>query len=238
MVDVVMPEPLRGSYAMAYLQMDAGEQVVTERGAMVACSAGVATGYTTGGGLVAATIRRFAGHESLLMAAWTAQTTGAWVAVAPPYPGDLAVVDPGAGGPVLLSAGAFVASCATVQLDTVVAGPAAVLAREGVTMLRVSGAGPVVAGSYGAVVPTVLQPGQPLVVDTGHLVGWHEDLDVTVGPLGSLVTAAATGEHLVAKFTNPTRHDRTVWIQTRAELGLRSWLFPNAQDGPAGRKGR
>ena len=84
------------------------------------------------------------------------------------------------------------------------------------------GAGTVFYNSYGAIKEVAVEPGKELVVDTGHLVAFTEDVDYSIGKVGGIRSLIAGGEGLVMKF----RGNGHVWIQTR---NLR---LPSRQAGP------
>ena len=214
------------SYAMAYLTLAAGETAVVEPGATVAMSAGleVAGGFGPGGVLKAAA-RRLAGGEGLLMARYTATIEGSWVAVAPRYPGDIAVLEVSPERPVLAQSGSFLAASETLMPSAAYAGVKMMLLHEGITALRLTGSGLALVASYGGLQRFALGPGEQLVVDTGHIVAWSEHTALRIGALSSVVTSAVTGEGLVGLFSGPGE----VWIQTRAEQQLRGWLTPTRE---------
>ena len=115
---------------------------------------------------------------------------------------------------VVLASGSFLAASEHVDVDVKWAGVRNIIMREGATMLRVSGEGLLLACTYGALVQHTLAPGQSVIVDTGHVVGYDDTCAMRVGPLGGVARGALNGEGFVAKFTGPGR----VWIQTRTEV--------------------
>ena len=84
------------------------------------------------------------------------------------------------------------------------------------------GAGTVFYNSYGAIKEVAVEPGKELVVDTGHLVAFNEDVDYSIGKVGGIRSLIAGGEGLVMKF----RGDGHVWIQTRNLASLADKLVP------------
>ncbi len=211
------------SYTMAVLVMNHGEAAQVERGAMVAMSTGVEVRPGIGsGGVAKAVMRRAFGGESFFTGRYIATVDQSWVSVAPAFPGDLATLDIGPGDSCLVTQGAFVACADTVAVDVQYTGVRSVLLKEGISMLKLTGSGPAVVGSYGGIVSYNLEPGVGMVVDSAHIVGFDESVNVEVGFLGGVVTSGITGEGLVASLTGPGR----VWIQTRSEQALGSWLFP------------
>lgn len=214
------------SYAMAYLSLDVGESALVEHGAMAAMSAGISVGVGIGpGGIAKAVLRKTLGGESFFMGRYTADLHGAWVAVSPKFPGDITLVHVTPGHSYAFEAGAFLAASEGVDVDVKYAGVRTVLLREGATMLGVRGTGKALICSYGGIQSFDLPDGATMIVDTGHLVGFAETVTVKIGPLSSLTTAMATGEGLVAELTGPGE----VFIQTRAEQQLQTWLLPDKQ---------
>ena len=213
------------AYGTAYVAFNAGESLYVERDAMALMSGDFDIGAGLGGtGVGAALKRKLFGAENIVFGKYTALSDGGFVAVAPKYPGDVVTVPVDPFTPWNLSQGSLVAYADGAHVDVAYTGVRGVLAKEGIAMLRVSGTGPVIAASYGAIDKFTVPPGETLIVDSGHLVGFTDQLAVSVKPLGSLVTSLATGEGLVVELTGPGQ----VLVQTRAENPLRAWLFPDA----------
>jgi uncharacterized protein (TIGR00266 family) len=212
----------RPAYSIAYLRLDAGESVFCEAGAMVAMSGGVEASATLPGGVVRAAVRRVIAQESLVMSRFTARIHGAWVAVAPRFPGDVSSLAVEPGNDICLQSGALLAHSAHVDVAAGVGNIQTLALREGATVLRASGAGELLVAAYGALERFDLRDGEQLVIDSGHVAAWTAGMQLRIGPLKGLVSAQLTGEGLVGEFTGPG----TVFVQTRAEQQLRSWLFP------------
>lgn len=207
---------------MAYIYLAADESVLVEPDGMATMSAGVRVDPGVGpGGIVKAAMRKSLGSESFFMGRYTAEVDGAWVGVAPKYPGDMSAEDL-VDESILIEAGALVAVGGDLAIDVKWAGLKSIALREGATMLRVSGSGMLLVGSYGGIQRFTLAEGESLVVDTGHLVGFTDSMGFKVGPLSSATTSVLVGEGLVGVLTGPG----TVLVQTRAEQSLKDWLFP------------
>ena len=82
--------------------------------------------------------------------------------------------------------------------------------------------GKVYYNSYGAIRRMPVQSGQELVVDTGHLVAFSEDVDYSIGKVGGIRSMVAGGEGLVMKFTGSGH----VWVQTRNLQSLVDKIVP------------
>lgn len=213
----------RPAYASAYMYLDYDEAVHVERGAMawhsdaIDVSAGIGSG-----GITSAIGRKMFGGEGILFGRYVAEVEGAFVCVTPPAPGDIEVIRAEEHNPILVTQGSLLAFADTVTVDTSYAGLTNVLLREGVTMLRLSGHGAALVSAFGGIEHFGLGDGQRLIVDSGHLVAHTADMVVRSKLHGGAATSALTGEGIVAEFTGPGE----LWLQTRAEAEIRSWLFP------------
>jgi len=216
------------AYAMAYCHLQADEEIRVASGSMVAMSDGLDAGADMGpGGLLKGLARKALGGQSLFMGTYRAQVHGAWVAVAPRYPGDIAVLDLGTAGPLMVTTGCLLASSDTVQIDVAGSDLPSFVSHEGATRLHVHGSGTVLVCSYGGLQRLDVQEGQTLTVDTGHLVAHSHTMHSSLRTPGSLTSSALSGEGLVMELSGPGM----VLLQTRAEQQLRSWLLPNREQG-------
>lgn len=212
------------SYSIAYCYLDYQESVFVENDAMAVMSGGVDVSVGTGGGNVAkAAARKLFGGENFFFGKYTADVHGAWVAVTPAMPGDVTAVCVEETGGLHITTGCLLAMESEVDVDVKVAGVRSVVAREGFTMLHARGTGKVLIATYGAIQRFELEDGQDLIVDTGHLVARTPGVQMRVGPLSGVTTAAVTGEGFVAHMQGPG----SVFVQTRAEKQLQSWLLPD-----------
>jgi uncharacterized protein (TIGR00266 family) len=209
------------SYSLLVLQLEAGEEVVAETGAMVSMSGGVEVQTNTRGGLFAGLKRAILGGESFFINTFRAPTPGE-VTLAPPLSGDVAHlrVD---GQAVFAQSSAFLAGATTVQIDTQWGGARSFFGGEGLFLLKLTGAGDVWVSSYGAIHQVALGPGERYVVDTGHIVAFDESTTYQVRRIGGLKTTVFGGEGLVADFTGPGR----LWLQTRSPGAFLEWLLPH-----------
>lgn len=210
------------AYTIAYVILDHDERVHCEPGSMVAMSGGVSGTANVPGGVVRGALRHALGTEAFFSATYHAYVHGAWVALAPRYPGDVAVLEVAPGQELAITSGALLGHAGTVDVTTGWAGLRSVVLKEGATVLSATGHGPVLVCSYGALNCVTLRDGETLIVDTGHIAAWDRSMGLRIGPLGGVVESKFTGEGMVGQFTGPGR----VWIQTRAEQQLRSWLLP------------
>jgi uncharacterized protein (TIGR00266 family) len=213
----------RPAYSVAYVRLAAGETVVAEAGSLVTMSAGVEVAASLPGGLVQSVARRLVANESLIMTRFRASVNGAWVALSPRFPGDLVPVDLVPSSPLYVQSGSLLAHGENVEVGATVGNIQTVAMREGVTVLAAVGTGPLVVAAYGGLERFDLNAGEQLVVDSGHLAAWSASMRIAIGPLSGVVSSVLTGEGIVAQFTGPG----TVFVQTRSEQQIRSWLLPD-----------
>ena len=213
------------SYSLLTIDLDAGESIKAEPGAMVAQQGvDMRTGMGGGGGLFGG-IRRMMGGESFFVNTFTAERSGVWVSLAPPAPGDIGEFDLMPGTNLFIQSSSFLASTGNIQLDSQFQGFRGFFSGESLFFLRAyaeRGAGTVYYNSFGAIKEVPVTPGEDLVVDTGHLVAFSDDVDYSIGKVGGIRSLIGGGEGLVMRF----RGNGHVWVQTRNLAALAEKLTP------------
>ena len=185
----IIGNPDRGNVTFT---LAAGEKVIVEAGSMSFMTAGMSATPRLVGGVVSAIGRKVLGGESLFLTEYSTETAGA-LAIAPAYPGTVLCHDlGGAGGDILLAAGAFLACGPDVRLTTEYGGGRSWFSGTGPFILRASGSGPLFSSGYGAVVERVVDGA--FTVDTGHLVAWEPSLEYRIRGMGSVKKTLFSGE--------------------------------------------
>ena len=213
------------SYSLLTVNLEPGETVRAEPGAMVA-QQDVEMQTGIGGGLFGAA-RRMLGGESFVMNTFTGEAGGGWVCLAPPTPGDIRRFEVLPGSDLFIQSGAFLACAGGVEVDSQFQGMKGFFTGERLFFLRAFAReepGEVFYNSYGAIRELVLEPGRELVVDTGHLVAFTEGVVYTMGRVGGLRSLALGGEGLVMRFR--AGEGGHVWIQTRNLVSLAEQIVP------------
>ena len=165
----------RPSYSVARVTLDRKEKIQAESGAMVAMSPDMEMETQAKGGFLKSISRSMFGGESFFMNTYTGEKDGDRILLAPPLPGDIAVVEM-QGDSLLVQSGSYLASSEGIQVDTKWSGAKTFFGSEGLIMLRISGTGTLIVSSYGAIHPLELNAGERFVVDTGHLVTFEEQV--------------------------------------------------------------
>ncbi|KPL22073.1 MAG: hypothetical protein AMJ93_08090 [Anaerolineae bacterium SM23_84] len=214
----------RPSYSLAIAKLEPQEEINVEAGSMVAMSEGLALETRAAGGLLASLKRSILGGESFFMNTYRAPASGGEIMLAPPLPGDIAVLEL-RGEAVLVQSGAYVASSQGIHVDTKFGGAKTFFASEGLFLLRCQGTGTLIVSSYGAVHHRDLSPAESFTVDTGHLVAFPEGVDFKVRAVGGLKSTLFSGEGLVVDLSGTGK----VWMQTRSSDAFLTWLMPQVQ---------
>jgi len=212
------------SYSLLPVELDPGESIKAETGAMVA-QAGVDMKTGMGGGGLCGGIRRMMGGESYFLNTFTGEARRGWVSMAPLSPGDMCAFDLDLGTNLFLQSSSFLACTENVETDTKFQGFRGFFSGESLFFIRAyaeRGLGTVYYNSYGAIKQVAVTPDRELVVDTGHLVAFSDDVEYSIGKVGGIGSLIAGGEGLVMRF----RGNGHVWVQSRNLASLADKLVP------------
>ncbi len=205
------------SFSVARVLLEPGQAIRAESGAMVSMSPSVTMESKSGG--LGKMFGRLLTGESLFQTTFTATGGPGEVILAPAAPGDIAAVDVSA-HPMMVTSGCFLACDPQIDLQTVASGRG-FFSGEGLFLMRAYGAGTMLVASFGAIHTLQLQPGQPYIVDSGHLVAFSEGMGYQLRKAAkSLLGTVTSGEGIVVELTGPG----IVHIQTRTPSGFAAWL--------------
>ncbi len=211
----------RPSYSVARVHLERKEKIQVESGGMVGMSPDMEMETEAKGGFLKSISRSMFGGESFFMNTYTAVKDDDRIILAPPLPGDVAVVEM-QGQSLLVQSGSYLASSEGIQVDTKWSGAKTFFGSEGLIMLRVRGTGTLIVSSYGAIHPVELEAGQEYVVDTGHLVTFEEQVGFKVKKVAGWKSTLFSGEGLVVELKGPGK----VTLQSRSQDAFLSWLIP------------
>lgn len=219
------------TFTLMTANLNPGESIKIEPGAMVAQSFGleIKTGMGGGkgiGGFLKSVAKSVVGGESFWLNTFTAGANGGWVSMAPSAPGDVETFDLSPGQNLFMQSGAFMACTSNVQTDTKFQGLKSVFSREGAFFLRAftedNSNGQIYYCAYGALKEIEVTPQNPIKVDNGHLVAFTDGISYGVAPSGGLKTSFFGGEGLVLELSGSGK----VWIQTRNIQALVNTMIP------------
>jgi uncharacterized protein (TIGR00266 family) len=209
------------SYSICRVQLNKGETIRAESGAMVSMDAAITIQTKATGGFMKSISRSFLGGESFFQNNFTAEADGE-IIFAPSLPGDVMVLEL-TGQDLIVQSGSYLASSTTVTVDSKWGGSRTFFGGEGLFMLRCSGSGTLITSSFGAIHKVTLAPGRRYTIDTGHIVAFDAHIPYSVRKVGSWKSTIFGGEGLVVDFTGPG----DVYLQTRSPESFLGWLIPN-----------
>lgn len=209
----------RPDYASLHLELDTGDAVVTEAGAMMAMDTELDLQTNLQGGFMAAA-KRALGGESLFLNTYTATADAQRLDVAPATPGDLVHVEVAPGRELTVQRGSFCACTPGVELDSSWGGAKTFFGGEGLIMLKARGSGDLWLASYGAIHEVDVEG--EYTVDTGHIVAFEDTLTFDLRKSGGLKSLFLSGEGIVCAFRGRGR----LWMQTRSAPALAGILHP------------
>ena len=192
--------------------VEAGESVVTEKGGMSWMTTNMSMSTNAGGSFGKAMSRMFSG-ESIFQNIYTAQGGHGMIAFASSFPGSIRAFEIAPGQEMIFQKSAFLAGEGTIQLSAHFNKKfsAGLFGGEGFILQKVSGHGIVFAEFDGHVVEYELQPGQQIVIDSGHLAAMTPSCSMEIKTVPGVKNALFGGEGIFnTVVTGPGR----VWVQT------------------------
>ena len=205
--DVIDYQVFGDDMQMAEVELDPGEGVRAEAGAMMYMDNGIEMQTSTGDGLFKGFKRMLTGESFFITTfLYTGQGKG-HVAFAAPYPGKIVLLDLGQlGGQFLCQKDAFLCSAQGVDIEIAFTKRlgAGLFGGEGFILQRLDGNGLAFIDVGGTVIERNLQAGETLRVDTGCLAAFAPSVDYDIQFVGGFKNALFGGEGLfLAKLTGP-----------------------------------
>jgi uncharacterized protein (TIGR00266 family) len=214
------------SFTQLIVDLEPGEAIRAEPGAMVAHSDSVAVETTTSRDGLLSSAKSMLGGESLFANEFVAEDAPGQVVLAPGTPGD--VMEHTLEGETLYATdGSFLAAAEGVDIDTELGGLKSVIGEASLTPLALKGTGEVFVDTYGGLDRIDLDPGERYVIDNENLIAWDDEIDFSTRTVGGLKSSLLSGEGLVFEFTGPG----TAWYQTRDLDSFVSRIAPRLGNG-------
>ena len=204
-------------------ELENGEKMITEGGGMSWMSPNMKMETTTNGGIGKAFGRMFSG-EKIFQNIYTAQGNG-MIAFASSFPGSIKAFDIAPGQEMIFQKSAFLAGESGVEMSVFFNKKlgAGLFGGEGFIMQRISGYGTVFAEFAGHVVEYELQPGQQIVVDTGHLAAMTATCSIDIQAVPGVKNMLFGGEGVFNTIISGPGH---VWLQTMPISNVAGVLKP------------
>jgi uncharacterized protein (TIGR00266 family) len=206
-------------------ELDQGESITCEVGAMIAMSSGLTVETTSksrggSGGIIKGLKRMFSG-ESFFLNHFTAQQPSQSLLIGPTMLGDC-VHHTMRGGTMIVQGSSWLASTPGIDIDTTWQGfTSAFFSGESMFWVKCSGGGELYLSSYGAI--HCVEVKGDYTIDTGHIVAFEDSLKFNIGKASrSLIGSFLGGEGLVCKF----RGQGKLYYQSHTLPSLGSLLGP------------
>ncbi len=216
-------EIMGDSLPVVICTLDDGESMINEGGSMAWMSPNMHM-ETSGGGFGKAIGRMFSG-EKIFQNIYTAQGGTGLIAFASSFPGSIKPFDIAPGHDIIFQKSAFLAGESSVELSVHFNKKlgAGLFGGEGFILQKVSGSGTVFAEFDGHVVEYTLQPGQEILIDTGHLAAMDATCAIDIQTVHGVKNVLFGGEGLfLTRLTGPGR----VWLQTMPLSNVAAVLRP------------
>ena len=189
------------------IELDPGEAVRAEAGAMLYMDEHVRMDTGTGGGFMKGLKRRIAG-ESFFITSFANEGRGkARVAFSAPYPGKVIPLDLAAhGGRFLCQKDTFLCAADGIEIEVAFTKKigAGLFGGEGFILQRLEGDGLAFCHAGGTIIERDLAGGEVLFVDTGCLVAFADTVDYDIQFQGGFKNALFGGEGLfLARIEGP-----------------------------------
>ncbi|WP_177918163.1 TIGR00266 family protein [uncultured Eubacterium sp.] len=212
-----------GNFPVAICQLDANESIMTEGGAMSWMSPNMSM-QTSGNGLGKMIGRIFSG-EKMFQNKYTSVGTAGEIAFASKFPGDIMALDISPDNEYVIQKSAYLASEPGVELSVFFQKrvSSGFFGGEGFIMQRLSGNGTAFVEIDGSAVRYQLQPGQKIIVDTGHVVLMSATCSMDIQTVKGVKNVLFGGEGL---FNTVVTGPGEVVLQTMPTVKLAQALMP------------
>jgi len=210
-----------GSFAMLQIDLQKGEKVKAEFGAMVAMDGDLDVEGKLEGGLMGGVMRALAGEKFFFQTIRATRGPGQ-VFVSPASLGDVLDVELDGEYQLTVQKDGFLAATDGIEVSAKTQNlMQGVFSGEGFFVLKISGKGVVFLNSLGAIHAVNLEEGQEFIIDNNHLVAWPSFMHYSIEKASKgWISSLTSGEGLVCRFRGPG----TVLIQSRNPGGFGSWI--------------
>ena len=217
-----------GSFPVVICNLEDGEKMITEKGAMAWMSPNMQM-ETKGGGLGKMFSKAFSG-ESMFQNHYTARNGPGMIAFTSSFPGQIKALEIGPDKEMIVQKSAFLASEAGVNLSIHFQKRlgAGLFGGEGFIMQRLSGNGIAFVEIDGDLIEYELKLGQKIVVDTGNVAGFEPSVQMDIQTVSGAKNMLFGGEGIFnTVLTGPGR----VWLQTMPIYNVANAIRPYIPTG-------
>lgn len=207
MADIIDYKIYGDDMQMIEVELDPGEGVRAEAGAMTYMENGIAMQTSTGGGVFKGLKRMITGESFFITSFANEASQKQHVAFAAPYPGKIIPLDLSAlGGRFLCQKDSFLCAAQGTEIEIAFTKRlgAGIFGGEGFILQRLEGDGLAFVHAGGTIIEKDLGAGETLRVDTGCLVAFAPSVDYDVQFIGGFRNALFGGEGIfLVRLTGP-----------------------------------
>lgn len=189
------------------IELDQGEAVRAEAGAMMYMEDGIEMQTSTGGGMFRGLKRMITGESFFITSFLNTARGKQHVAFGAPYPGKIIPLElDQLGGSFLCQKDSFLCAAKGIEIEVAFTKKigAGLFGGEGFILQRLEGAGRAFVHAGGTIIRRELQAGETLRVDTGCLVAFAPTVNYDIQFVGGFRNALFGGEGLfLARMTGP-----------------------------------
>jgi uncharacterized protein (TIGR00266 family) len=207
MADVLDYKLIGDDMQLVEVELDPGEGVRAEVGAMMYMEDGIEMQTSTGGGLFKGFKRMITGESFFITTFLYNGRAKGHVAFGAPYPGKIIPLHlDQLGGSFLVQKDGFLCAARGVEIEVAFTKRigAGLFGGEGFILQRLAGDGLAFVHAGGTIIPKQLGPGEKLRVDTGCLVAFAPSVNYDIQFIGGFRNALFGGEGIfLANLTGP-----------------------------------
>lgn len=237
MADVVDYRIIGDDIQIVEIELDPGEGIRAEAGAMMYMEPGIEMQTSTGGGAFSGFKRMFTGESFFITTFLYSGRGKGHVAFGAPYPGKIIPIYlADFGENFICQKDAFLCAASGVEIEIAFTKKlgAGLFGGEGFILQRLSGDGMAFIHAGGTIIKRELEHGQSLRVDTGCLVGMSPSVDYDIQFIGGFKNALFGGEGLfLATLTGPG----TIFLQSLPFSRLADRIVAATSKGKGEQKG-
>ncbi|MCU7495510.1 MAG: TIGR00266 family protein [Ignavibacteria bacterium] len=228
MADVIDYKIIGDDIQAVEVELDTGEGVRAEVGAMMFMEDGIEMQTSTGGGLFSGFKRMVTGESFFITTFLNNGRSKRHITLGAPYPGKIIPLDLGTlGGKFICQKDGFLCAAKGIEIGVEFTKRigAGLFGGEGFILQRLEGDGMAFIHAGGTIIKKELQPGETLRVDTGCLVALSPNVDYDIQFIGGFKNALFGGEGLfLVRLTGPG----TVYLQSLPFSRLADRIFAAA----------
>ena len=234
MADIIDYKIFGDDMQIVEVELDPGEGVRAEAGAMMYMESGITMQTSTGGGMFKGFKRMLTG-ETFFITNFLHEGSGkGHIAFGAPYPGKVVPLDLRQfDGEFICQKDSFLCAAAGIDIEIAFTKKIGVglFGGEGFILQRLTGAGLAFIHAGGTMIEKRLQPGEKLRVDTGCITGFSRSVDYDIEMVGGFKNALFGGEGLfIATLTGPG----TVYLQSLPFSRLADRIVQASRSGNRG----